>query len=796
VQDMQGREKRPPSEVEAGQGKLLAAGKKSEKSERVGHDALLDLLSLPAYIVTPKGTIKRCNQAALSLLGYQDSRELVGKSIIAAVYAPSSRIKAEKLLAQWRKSGRLLNEELQVLTGSGGIRDVLLNAGTASGGGKRRYCLTIHIDISAFKQIEQALRREKERSQMYLEMAGVVLLAIDREGRVILANPKACDVLEAKEEQITGRDWFQHFIPEHRRAEIRRVFRELMDGSVQPVEYHENPVLTASGRERWIAWRNTLIRSAEGKVLGTFSSGEDITERRAAEKALRESERKYRELAESLPQVVYEIDLRGELVYVNRNAYTLFGYSEQEFQAGLDAVQMICPEDRERAAADIAAALRGESLGGREYKAIKRDGTCFPVLIHSSRVVRAGRVAGLRGIIIDLTQHKEAERALRESEERLRQSQKMEAVGRLAGGIAHDFNNLLTTMIGYSDLLLNDRNLADEARQEVEEIHASAKRAASLVNQLLAFSRKQVLHPQILDLNKLVSDTTRMLRRLIHENIHLATELDLGIGRVRADPVQLEQVIINLAINARDSMPLGGRLTIATAAAQLDESYYGYHPEVVPGDYLLLSVSDTGQGMDEETRKHLFEPFFTTKEPGKGTGLGLATVFGTVKQSNGYIYVDSEPGRGSTFKIYLPVARSVPEKRKAAPRPDRKRRTGEVILLVEDDQAVRNMTRRSLEAAGYRVLAANDGREALQVSESASSSPIHLLITDLVMPEMSGRELAESLKARSPGLKVLYISGYSESTAAGRSVERQDLVFLEKPYSPRTLAQKVAELLD
>jgi PAS domain S-box-containing protein len=592
---------------------------------------------------------------------------LIGKSLVTAVYAPASRSKAKKLLNRWRREGRLRNEELGVLTKTGEIRDVLLN----------------------------------------------VEMIVDREGRVVLANPKACSVLEGEEGEIVGKDWFDSFIPEHERREVRKVFQQLMHGIVEPVEYVENQVLTLGDNVRWIAWHNTLIKTGEGEILGTFSSGEDISERRQTERALRESEERFRELTDTLPQVVFEVDTRGTITYANRRAFELFGYVEEDLRRGLNTLEMIDAQDHDRAVVNIGRVLKGDKPESTDYTARRKNGSIFPVMIHSTRIVRDGMVAGLRGIIVDLSEHKAAEKALKESEERLRQSQKLEAIGKLAGGVAHDFNNLLTTILGYSEMLLSDGTTRKEALESVREISKSARRAASLTQQLLAYSRKQVLRPEELDINGLVVNVTKMLRRLIHENIHLNTVLDPKIGWVKADPAQLEQVIINLAIKARDSMPGGGKLTIETQDLVLDEGYCKLRPEVVPRQYIMLAVTDTGWGIDEKIQKQIFEPFFTTKEPGKGTGLGLATVFGTVKQSNGYIYVYSEPELGSTFKIYLPVVQTGNPKGREHAKESSGFATDGTILLVEDDEPLRKLVSQILERTGYTVIPASNGEEAL-----------------------------------------------------------------------------------
>ena len=394
-----------------------------------------------------------------------------------------------------------------------------------------------------------------------------------------------------------------------------------------------------------------------------------------------------------------------------------------------------------------------------------------------------------------VTELRRVEAALRETEERLRQSQKLEAIGQLAGGIAHDFNNLLTAIIGYSDLTLRRLDPGDPLRRNVEEIKRAADRAASLTGQLLAFSRKQVLQPKVLDLNAVVSEMHKMLQRLIGADIALRTVLEPALGHVRADPAQLEQVVMNLVLNARDAMPQGGKLLIETANVELDEELARRYVSVRSGPHVMLAVSDTGQGMDEDTRARIFEPFFTTKERGKGTGLGLSTVYGIVKQSGGSIWVYSEVGRGTTFKIYLPQVEEATDSFLPSTASTAMPSGTETVLLVEDDAVVRQMTRGILEMNGYQVLEAAQSSEALLVAEQQADA-IQLLITDVVLPQMSGRELARQLTSLHPAARVLYMSGYTDEAIVHYGVLDEGTAFLEKPFTPEALLRKVRAVLD
>jgi len=524
-----------------------------------------------------------------------------------------------------------------------------------------------------------------------------------------------------------------------------------------------------------------------GDLAATFNRMTSAVAER--EERLRESEERFRTMTESAVDAVVTADGNGDIVSWNQGAQTIFGYAPEEV-LGTPLARLVPERYRD---VDQGGLERFKSTGqtrmiGRsvELHGLSKDGGEFPIeLSLATWETRQGSF--LTGIIRDITERKQLE-------EQFRQAQKMESVGRLAGGVAHDFNNLLTVISGHADLLRARLGPEDPLRRRIGLIQEAAAHAADLTKQLLAFSRKQVLAPKILDLNAVVAGIEPMLQRLIGEDLDLVTAPARGLGRVKADPAQITQIILNLAVNARDAMPQGGRLTIETDNVKLDETHAHRHADTRPGPYVMLAVSDTGVGMDEETRSRIFEPFFTTKGPGKGTGLGLATVYGIVKQSNGNIGVYSEPGRGTTFKIYLPRAEEVVEA-VAADTPPIEQGGSETILLVEDNEMVRTLTCEILKEHGYTVLEARHGADALDITRRYHG-PIHLLVTDVVMPEMGGRELASRLGPARPQMKVLYMSGYTADAIVHQGVLDKEVAFLPKPIRADMLVRKVREVLD
>ena len=541
-----------------------------------------------------------------------------------------------------------------------------------------------------------------------------------------------------------------------------------------------------NGELYWTEKTITPIVDERGQIKNFISNDRDITQRRASEEALRSSEERYRLLFERNLAGVYRASAEGKFMEANDSLARMLGYESGRELLGQDTADVLDdPIEPEALMRELKA--HGQVVS-YEVRARRKDGSDAWALL-SSTLLRdqQGNVTGREGTVLDITER-------RGLEQQLLHSQKMDAVGQLAGGVAHDFNNLLMVISSYAELLSDSIGGNAKAQHQAGEILKAARRAAGLTRQLLAFSRKQVLSPCIMDLNSVLADIGRMLPRLIGEDIQVEIRPGASLWRVKADPVQIEQVIMNLAVNARDAMPRGGHLVLETSNEQLDEEYARWHVGVLPGEHVMLTVSDTGCGIPADILPHIFEPFFTTKELGKGTGLGLPTVYGIVKQSGGSIWVYSEVDHGTVFKVYLPRAAAAAEKyheeRPAAPPP----RGSETILMVEDEDAVRESTCEYLSSRGYDVLQGKNGADALQVLEQFAGK-IHLLISDVIMPGMSGAELGKRVRELRPDTRVIYISGYTESTVVRQGIESK-AGFLQKPFTLTALAGKVREVLD
>jgi PAS domain S-box-containing protein len=676
---------------------------------------------------------------------------------------------------------RMLAADGQVLW----IRD-MINLGST--GDREAIIRGVLIDVSLHRQAKISLAEEHSLLRTLIDNLPDYIYVKDRESRLVISNAAHARVLGvAAPEEIAGKTDFD-FFP----AELAQKYHADEQKVIQTGEALvnlEEPAVDGLGNRKWVSSTKVPLRDSEGKIVGLVGMSRDMTEWKRAQNALRDSEDRFRRLSEATFEGIL-INDNDTVLDANHNFARMHGYALQEIIGKRVLETFVAPECWDLIRDRIASKYE------KPYEAVhvRKDGRPFPVEICGKTNQYEGR--DVRVVAVrDITERHGAEQERRKLERQMRQAQVLRSLGVLAGGIAHDFNNLMTAIIVYCELLLDRLNTSDPvARQVAEDVRNVANRAASLCRQLLAFGRKTILQPTALDLTAVINDLGPMLRSVLGEGIELITKLDPEVGPVNADPVQIQQIIVNLAFNARDAMPEGGRLTIETADVEVEQDFARRHVDLQPGPHVRLTVCDTGCGMDEQVQARIFEPFFTTKEHGRGTGLGLSTVYGIVKQSGGDIAVDSKPGRGATFTIYLPQVKK--PRRKAKPPEDAGEipHGSETVLLVDDEEVVRRSVSMALGLSGYRVLLARRGTEALQVV-AQHPGPIHLLVTDVVMPGLSGRELAECLAIDQPDMKVLYISGYTDEEIARHHVPGGGPMFLQKPFTPEALARKVRELL-
>jgi two-component system cell cycle sensor histidine kinase/response regulator CckA len=658
--------------------------------------------------------------------------------------------------------------------------------------GAQDYLVKGHVDGGAtVRAIRYALERAtsartlRERERRFRELAE----NIDEVFFIQSADYSETLYISPAYETIWGRtcqslyddpkSFVEAVVPEDRTALFDAIARNQTGEKSKPVEFR---VIRPDGTTRWLMSRSAGIRDDRGVVYRISGVVSDVSDRHHMEAALRESEARYRKLTETSFDGIVRTE-EGFVCEVNAGFVRMFGFLDANEVLHRPISDFVADESL----SDLADRAMREVEGRYDFAGKRKDGTIIQVEA-TARTHEAGSRRGRLTALRDVTEK-------RTLEEQFRQAQKMEAVGRLAGGVAHDFNNLLMVITGYGELLLDDLGPDDPRHSHADEILKAATAAAGLTRQLLAFSRQQVIQPRLLNLEAVVQDSEKMLRRMIGEDIELVTAMNPSPATVRIDPSQLEQVVMNLVVNARDAMPDGGRVTIETASVELSDAYARGHWPATPGRYAMLAVTDTGVGMDETTRARVFEPFFTTKELGKGTGLGLSMVYGIVKQSGGFIWVYSEPGNGTTFKIYLPRVDEAAESLRPTGEIEIVPRGTETVLLAEDEPAVRAVVQQVLERHGYTVLVAPNGNLALKLV-AANPGAVQLLLTDVVMPGMSGRQLAAQFSALQPGARVLFMSGYTSDAVVRHGVLEPGIAYLQKPFSPEALARKVRQVLD
>ena len=808
----------PGAELSSSQETTSAAwDEDAPEVQRAFLEQLVECTPEAISILDPHYRVTRINAEFTRVFGYKPE-EALGQRIDKLI-VPPDRSAETRWISETLEKGEKVTLETKRQRKDGSLVDVCISTAPVIIGGAQAAIYALYRDISDQKRAEalsSALYRIAERTssaedlqQFYAAMHNIVGELMNARNFYIALYDPVTQLLSfpyfVDEEDPTpapkklGRGLTEYVL---RTGEpllaTPRVFDELMRRG--EVELIGAPSLDWIGVPLKIA-NNTfgvlVVQSYTDNVrfgerdrdILTFVSQQlaSAIEHKSNEEALRRSESRYRSLVQSAVYGLYRSSVEGKFLDVNPALIGMLAYDSAEEVLALDPKKdvFLNPEEQSRLMKEFR---RNGRLDNIEVQWRRKDGSPITVRLSGRAVTGTGEPEEVLEIIAeDVTER-------RVLEDQFRQAQKMEAVGRLAGGVAHDFNNLLMVIGGYTEVLLEQLEPASAMYQKALAVQQAADRATTLTRQLLAFSRKQLLELKVVDVNAIVSDMERLLRPLIGENIELTTKLAAGLGRTRADAGQLEQVIMNLVVNAKDAMPDGGKITIQTANVTLDGALRREHTFIHPGPYVVISVTDTGLGMDKETQSRIFEPFFTTKEKGKGTGLGLSTVYGIVKQSGGYVFAQSEVGQGTTFRIYLPQVEDAADISGPAKTASAETGGSETVLLVEDEESVRQLVRETLESKGYTVMEAENGEVGLKIAD-AHNGPIHMMITDVVMPGMSGRELAKRLMQVRPETKVLYLSGYTEDAIVHQGVLETGTAFLQKPFTLQTLSRKVREVL-
>jgi two-component system cell cycle sensor histidine kinase/response regulator CckA len=645
----------------------------------------------------------------------------------------------------------------------------------------------LNDEMKQRRKAEEALKASEESYRALVESMPALICRFLPDGTLSFVNNTYCQYFKKKRNDLISKNFFE-FIPQNEQDKVRKHFESLTPA--KPVVTYEHRVLPPGGEIRWQRWTDHALFDDSGKVQQYQSIGIDISESKKTEQALRESEERFRELAELMPETVFEADLEGNLTFVNRNAFNCFGYTQQDFQKGLNSFKMIVPEEREWARENAAKIMLGEKLGINEYTALRKDGSTFPVIIHSVPIFRGDRPVGLRGFMVDITARKNAEEEHRKLEVQFQQAQRFEALGTLAGGIAHDFNNLLMNIQGNTSLMLFDIDESHPYYEALKNIERQVKSGAQLTRQMLGYARRGKFNVKPIDLNQVVDTSANTFGRT-RKQITIHRDFDDNLFPIDADQGQIEQVLLNLYVNAADAMPGGGKLFLKTRnQSHLNIKSDQYSP--MPGNYVQLTISDIGIGMDDQTLARIFDPFFTTKELGRGTGLGLASVYGIIKNHYGYINVESEKGRGTTFTIFLPASKKAVKGTDETP--SKLHKGSGTVLIVDDERLVLDVSVGMVEKLGYTVLKAQNGNEAVDIFK-ANQREIKMVILDIIMPDMGGAEVYEKIKAFKPEIKVLLASGYSVDGQAIELLERGCDGFIQKPFTMEELSDKIRQIM-
>jgi PAS domain S-box-containing protein len=736
--------------------------------------------AVPMHWVEPDGTIVRVNQAELDLLGY-DRGDFQGKNIMDFHV---DREIIDDILRRLLAGEVLHDYPARLRCKNGSTKHVLVDSSGYFENGRFVHTRCFTRDVTSQRAAEEA----SARLAAIVKSSADAIVGKTLDGIVTSWNAAAERVFGYTEQEMVGASVFR-LIPEDLHDSERDLLKQIRRG--ETVQFSETERIRKDGRRIYIALSVSPIHDSQGRVIGASSIKRDVTERRQAEEALSRSQERLRLALTAARMGTWQWDVASNTLAWDEQLRELYGIQPGEEVTRYEHfIGRVHPDDRAFVAASVQRALEGGGGLDYEFRIVLPDGR-LRWLADQGRMVRdqSGNPLYMTGVCLDTTER-------RLIEERLRQAQRMDSVGQLAGGIAHEANNMMSVVLGCADYVLQRTDLPASVREDVDQIWKAAKRTAGITQQLLAFSRRQVLQPQILDLNATVRNLEAILIRTLGETRGLRMHLSPGLSPVRADPGQVEQVLVNLTLNARDAMSDQGRLTIETMNVVLDEAYAAGKPvdSLMPGEYVALIVSDTGHGMDRATLERVFEPFFTTKDVGQGTGLGLSTVYGIVKQSGGFVWVYSEPGLGTTFKLYFPVVTSSPDGTDLR-EPVPAARENETVLVAEDEPMVRGIMARTLRDCGYNVLEAADGRAALEILE-AQGGQVSLIVADVVMPDLGGREMAARLAEHWPDVPVLFTSGYSSMDVVRRDLLDEAREFIQKPLAPEALARKVREMLD